>query len=122
MDDRGTMDRGWSQMTDRHFVLKWAHMGLGRNPRYRHIIEEQRRRLEEHIAEIEAEQEQRNAALRKIDYSHIPPLRIAARYAAGRPRATRRIRLDALLAYQFAESKVSAVQLADILRQSRPDD
>ena len=62
-----------------------------------------------------------NAALHKIDHSHIPPLRIAARYAAGRPRATRRIRLDALLAYQFAESKVSAVQLADILRQSRPD-
>jgi hypothetical protein len=26
-------------MTDRAFVLKWAHVGLGRNPRYRHIIE-----------------------------------------------------------------------------------
>jgi hypothetical protein len=30
-------------MTDRNFVLRWAHLGLGRNPRYRKIIEEQRR-------------------------------------------------------------------------------
>ena len=30
-----------------------------------------------------AEQEARNAGPRGIDYSHIPPLRIADRYAAG---------------------------------------
>jgi hypothetical protein len=72
-------------MTDRHFVLKWAHMGLGKNPRYRRIIDEERRVLDAHIAEIQAEQEQRNAALCRIDHSHIAPLRIAARYAAGRP-------------------------------------
>lgn len=32
----------------------------------------------------EAEQEARNAELRNIDYSHIPPLRVAGRYANGR--------------------------------------
>lgn len=32
----------------------------------------------------EAEQEARNAELRNIDYSHIPPLRVADRYADGR--------------------------------------
>jgi hypothetical protein len=37
-------------------------LGLGRNPRYRHIIEEQRRLAEKHIKEIQAEQDQRNAA------------------------------------------------------------
>ena len=79
-------------MTDRSFVLRWAHLGLGRNPRYREIIEEQRRLGTEHIAEIQAEQEQRNAALRRIDHSHIPPLRIAARYAAGKPRDSRYLR------------------------------
>lgn len=35
-----------------------------------------------HVLEIWAEQEANNAELRKIDYSHIPPLRISARYAA----------------------------------------
>jgi hypothetical protein len=77
-------------MTDRNFVLKWAHMGLGKNPRYRGIIDEERRALDAHIAEIQAEQEQRNAALHKIDHGDISPLRIAARYAAGRPRVRRR--------------------------------
>ena len=77
-------------MADRNFVLEWAHMGLGKNPRYRRIIDEERRALDAHIAEIQAEQEQRNTALHEIDHSHIPPLRIAARYAAGRPRALRR--------------------------------
>lgn len=76
-------------MTDRSFVLRWAHLGLGRNPRYRHIIEEQRRLAEEHIAEIHAEQERKNGALRNIDHRHIPLLRIAARYVTGRPRASR---------------------------------
>jgi hypothetical protein len=52
-------------------------MGLGKNPRYRRIIDEERRALNAHIAEIQAEQEQRNAALHEIDHSHIPLLRIA---------------------------------------------
>ena len=25
-----------------HYVLRWAHLGLARNPRYRHVIEAQR--------------------------------------------------------------------------------
>ena len=62
-------------MADRNFVLKWAHIGLGKNPRYRRIIDEERRALDAHIAEIQAEQEQRNTALHEIDHSHIPPLR-----------------------------------------------
>jgi hypothetical protein len=73
-------------MTDRNFVLKWGYMGLGRNPRYRHIIDEDRRALDAHIAEIQAEQEQRNAALHKIEHSRIPCQRIAARDAVGRAR------------------------------------
>ena len=59
-------------------------MGLGKNPRYREIIDEERRALDAHIAEIQAEQEQRNAALHKVDHSHIPPLPVANRYARGR--------------------------------------
>jgi hypothetical protein len=39
-----------------------------------------------HVEEIWAEQEAKNAELHRIDHSHIPPLRIADRYAAGRPR------------------------------------
>lgn len=37
---------------------------------------------------ILAEQEARNAAIRAMDFSHIPPLRLADRYAGGRPRGT----------------------------------
>ena len=70
-------------MVDRSFVLRWAHLGLGRNPRYRHIIEEQRRLAEEYIKEIQTEQEAKNAELHEIDDSHITPLRVAARYAVG---------------------------------------
>lgn len=29
-------------MVDKSFVLKWAHLGRGRNPRHRRIIEEER--------------------------------------------------------------------------------
>jgi hypothetical protein len=68
---------------DRDFVLRWAHLGLARDPRYRHIIEEQRRIAEEHIREIWAEQEALDAARH---WPGGPPLRIADRYAAGRPR------------------------------------
>ncbi|MDQ2628742.1 MAG: hypothetical protein M3Y90_17325 [Actinomycetota bacterium] len=38
---------------------------------------------------IWAEQEARNAAIRAMDFSDIPPLRLADRYAGGRPRRTR---------------------------------
>jgi hypothetical protein len=38
------------------------------------------------VEEIWAEQEAKNAELHRIDCSHIPPLRIADRYAAERPR------------------------------------
>jgi hypothetical protein len=44
----------------------------------------------EYIEEIWAEQEQKNAALRTRVPTSVPPLRIADRYAAGRPRAPRR--------------------------------
>jgi hypothetical protein len=50
-------------MTDRNFVLRWAHLGLGRNPRHRQIIEEERRAFEAHVADIQAEQEQCNTEL-----------------------------------------------------------
>ncbi|OBI45646.1 hypothetical protein A5707_01720 [Mycobacterium kyorinense] len=39
-----------------------------------------------YMQKIWAEQEARNAELRSRDYSHIPPLRVADRYAAGRTR------------------------------------
>ena len=42
---------------DRDYVLRWAHLGLARNPRYRHVIEAQHRIAKEHIKEIWAEQE-----------------------------------------------------------------
>ncbi len=52
-------------MVDRNFVLKWAHLRRGRyrDPRHRKIIEAERRDFEAHVAEIQAEQEQKNAAL-----------------------------------------------------------
>jgi hypothetical protein len=51
-------------MTDRDFVLKWAHLGRGRyrDPRHREIIEAERRAFEAHVDEIYAEQERKNAA------------------------------------------------------------
>lgn len=39
---------------------------------------------------IWAEQEARNAAIRAMNFSHVPPLRLADRYAAGRRRRTTR--------------------------------
>lgn len=39
---------------------------------------------------IWAEQEARNAAIRAMDFSHIPPLRLARRYVGRRPRRTPR--------------------------------
>lgn len=38
------------------------------------------------VAETPVDPEARNAELRAMDYSHIPPLRISPRYAEGRPR------------------------------------
>ena len=60
--------------------------GLARNPRYRHVIEAQRRIAEEHIKEIWSVQEALNAAR--------PPVRgsclsLAPGYAGGRPRRAR---------------------------------
>jgi hypothetical protein len=37
-----------------------------------------------YVEKIWAEQEAKNAELHKIDYSHIPPLRVADRYSRGR--------------------------------------
>ena len=71
---------------DRDYVLRWAHLGLARNPRYRHVIEAQRRIAEEHIKEIWAEQEALNAARPPVRGSR---LSLASRYAGGRPRRTR---------------------------------
>ena len=69
-------------MTDRNFVLRWGHLGLGRNPRHRQIIEEERRAFEAHVADIQAEQEQKTAALaaRATDPTR---LGVAPRYAKG---------------------------------------
>ena len=47
-----------------------------------------------HVVEIWAEQEERNAALRRIDSSQIPQLRVAAQYSAGRLRDLRYLRPD----------------------------
>ena len=57
-------------MADRNFVLKWAHLGLGRNPLHRKIIEEEQRAFEAHVAEIQAEQEEKNAALAARKTNH----------------------------------------------------
>lgn len=37
-----------------------------------------------YVRRVHAEQEARNAKLRRMDHSHIPPLRVADRYADGR--------------------------------------
>lgn len=42
-----------------------------------------------HVLEIWAEQEAKNAELRKLDFSHILSLQVGARYVAGRPGARR---------------------------------
>ena len=73
-------------VVDRHSVLQWAHLGVADVEPYRSILAENRRVAQEHITEIEAERERLNAALHRIDNSHIPPLRIAERYTGGRPR------------------------------------
>ena len=69
-------------MTDRNFVLRWAHLGLGRNPRHRQIIDEERRAFEAHVAEIQAEQEAKNATL-AARATNSTQLEVAPRYAKG---------------------------------------
>ena len=69
-------------MADRNFVLKWAHLGLGRNPRHRKIIEEEQRAFEAHVAEIQAEQEEKNAAL-AARVTNATRLTLAPRYTKG---------------------------------------
>ncbi|MGO8938504.1 MAG: hypothetical protein ACLQLO_15745 [Mycobacterium sp.] len=46
--------------------------------------------LQRLIEEIQAVQVEKNAALRTRVPTNVPSLRIAARYAAGRPKASRR--------------------------------
>ena len=60
--------------------LKYAHLS-NRDSAARKA---NREALREHIAEIQAEHEQKNAEMHKVDNSHIPPLRVAARYEEGR--------------------------------------
>ena len=60
--------------------LKYAHLS-NRDSAARKA---NREALREHIAEIQAEHEQKNAEMHKVDNSHIRPLRVAARYEEGR--------------------------------------
>ena len=71
-------------MTDRNFVLRWAHLGLGRNPRHRQIIEEQR--LSRQMSPTaRPSRKQKNAALaaRKASSGNSMRLAVATRYAKG---------------------------------------
>ncbi len=52
------------------------------------------RTLQKLIEEIQAEQVEKNAALRTRVPTNVPPLRIADRYAAERPGAPRRGQFD----------------------------
>ena len=81
--DCGTV---WRILTIKQTRRKFAHLRWCPTS----AREAQRLQLQAHIAEIQAEQEARNAELHKVEHSHIPPLRIAERYAAGRSRALRR--------------------------------
>ena len=69
----------WRILTPEQVRQKFAHLSTRPTP----ARDAQRRELRAHIAEIQAEQENRNAALRNIDHSPIPPLRIVDRYAGG---------------------------------------
>lgn len=72
-------------MDDRErLVIRYAHLGSGRNPRNREILARNRQVAQHHVEEIWAEQEAKNAAL--PDLTGQPTLKIAARYAAGLPR------------------------------------
>ena len=71
-------------MADRSFLLKWAHLTRGRrisDPRIREIIEAERRAFDAHVAEIQAEQEQKNIALAARVATFTTRLTVAPRYA-----------------------------------------
>jgi hypothetical protein len=72
----------WRILTPEQVRQKFAHLSKRRTPAH----EARRRERRAHIAEIQADQETKNAELHRIHCSRIPPLRIADRYAAGRPR------------------------------------
>ena len=74
-------------MTDRNFVLRWAHLGLGRNPQHREISEEQRRAFEAHVADIQAEQGQKSAEL--AARKRVPSTACGLRFPLVTPRASR---------------------------------
>jgi hypothetical protein len=73
----------WRILTPEQVRQKFAHLSKRRSP----AREARRRELRAHLAVIQAEQDKRNAALHNnhSHHSHIPPLRIADRYADGRP-------------------------------------
>ncbi len=84
-------ERGWivepppnPPATSPSHRYKWYKMMGATDLLPRHLLDVQRRFAEKRIVEIEAEQEQRNAALCKFDLG--PALKLAPRYAAGRPR------------------------------------
>lgn len=66
-------------------LIRYAHLGSGRNPRNREILERNRQAAKHHVEAIWAEQEAKNATL--PDLSGQPTLQIAPRYATGRPHA-----------------------------------
>ena len=70
----------WRILTLEQISQKFAHLSKRPTP----AREAQRRALEEHIQEIQAEQETRNAFLQDTDLG--PPLHPAPRYVAGRSR------------------------------------
>jgi hypothetical protein len=74
----------------RDIEIRFAHLGWRRTAprRANHAA------LQAQIAEIQAEQEAKNVELHKVDLGHIPLLRVAERYAAGRPMTPRRRQLE----------------------------
>ena len=71
-------------MADRDFVLRWAHLTRGRrisDPRIREIIEAERRAFDAHVAEIQAEQVQKNTVLAARMATFTTRLTLAPRYA-----------------------------------------
>ena len=82
---------GDQQMTDRNFVLKWAHLGARPQsslpPHHRGTTPSRREAHQGDPGRAGAVQ----CRLRRIEHSHIPLLRIAERYTPGRPRALRRV-------------------------------
>jgi hypothetical protein len=72
---------------DRKYVLRWAHLGLARNPRYRETMEEQHRIAQQHLSEIQDEQERLNVPATVGKGKGLP---LAPRYLQGRIPHTQR--------------------------------